>query len=375
MPIVLSITFPLIYTSLFFLAVVFLLRTDNKKFHNKILFSVLTCGVAAWGWFNILGRSPLLFDSAVFCARAAFASALIAVIAFMLIALETVGIHFSLKKYWFLYLTFLVAVLSCFLPGFVMTGLLAQSLPIHFVNGFVEHIYIYEVLLFLVIGLIALAIAYKTGDIFIKFRMRPIILSVILTASIGITTNLILPFVFLNDDYGPIGPLASITIVAAMAYATIKWNFLGIYLKKSLSFSYYKKFWGSQGSELGENLRNIYILLQEKLKQDISALHVVVLPIGIITSKRIILFGYFISQFFILFLSLFTLISKRFISVEIDKQVEMIVWVTQKDPKRILNIPEKEIFLEYIRQFLFYKQAAEVSYTGFIKHNEPNNIV
>lgn len=360
--------FPIVYTTLFAFSVAFLMITRNEKFFSKLLFTLFTFSIAVWGWTNILAEFYALIQYATLLAQIAFAAGLLAIFLFLFIALETVNVHLEIKKYWYVYLGLLVLLACNFFPNFIVEIPIIENGDINVIEGFGIVFYNFVAILFLVVGFTVISISYRRGDIFSKLRIRPIILAMLFTASVGVTTNLIYPLVFNNERLTPYGPLSSVTIIIALAYSIIKWNLLGIYLKKSLTPKHYQAFWEKDGRDLTVSLRQAFHSAEGKIGQRIRVL---LFHHGLITPNKVILFGATISFLLQTIFSLLSKINHGFVSVTLRNQgIQM--WVNLKNKKPII-ISDQNDFLQSFNQILFYKSATESVFTEHVKRSERNN--
>lgn len=361
-----EILFPLVYTTLFAFSAAFLLITRNGKFFSKLLFTLFTFSIAVWGWANILAEFYSLIQFATLLAQIAFATGLLAIFTFFIIALETLDLHLSLKKYWYVYLGLLILLATNFLPNFIVEVPIIENGDINVIEGFGILFYFNEALLFLIAAFTVISISYRNGDIFTRLRIRPIILAMLFTACVGVTTNLIFPSLLKDESLTPYGPLSSITIIIALAYSILKWNFLGIYLKKSLTPKRYQLYWEKDGGDLATNLREAFTAVEQKLGKRIRIL---VFPNGLITQDKAVLFGSLTAVVFKGIFSLLSKISTHFFSANSHNQ-SIFLWLKNK---KALSISDQIDFLQPLNQILFYKTASESAFTEHVKRSEKNN--
>lgn len=361
-----QILFPLVYTTLFAFSVAFLLITRNEKFFSKLLFTLFTFSIAVWGWTNILAEFFPLIEYATLLVQIAFAAGLLAIFTFFLIALETLDLHLSFKKYWYVYLGLLILLATNFLPKFIVETPIIENGDINVIEGFGIIFYFNEAILFLIAAFTFISISYRKGDIFTRLRIRPVILALLFTACVGVTTNLIYPSLFNDESLTPYGPLSSITIIIALAYSILKWNFLGIYLKRSLTPKRYQLYWEKDGQDLATNLREAFTAVEQKLGEKIRIL---VFPNGLITQDKVILFGPIASLVIKGTFSLLRKISDNFLSFTLHNQ-KIFLWLKNK---KVVSISNQIDFLQPLNQILFYKTASESAFTEHVKRSEKNN--
>lgn len=363
-----EILFPLVYTTLFVFSAGFLLITRNDKFFSKLLFTLFTFSIAVWGWTNILAESYALIQFATLLAQIAYAAGMSAIFLFFLIALETSELHLGFKKYWYVYFGFLFLLTTNFFPGFIVEIPIIENGDINVIEGFGILFYFNEAILFLITAFILIAISYRNGDIFTRLRIRPIILAMLFTACVGVTTNLIYPLLFNNEKFTPFGPLSSITIIIALAYSILKWNLLGIYLKKSLTPKRYQVYWERGGQDLAASLRHAFTASEEKLGEKIR---IVIFPNGLITQSKVVLFGSTTSFLLQGIFSSLSKVSSSFVSVSSHHQ-KIQIWVKHNN-KTLNSISDQNDFLQSFNQILFYKSASESAFTEHVKRSERNN--
>ncbi len=363
-----EILFPIVYTTLFAFSAAFLLITRNDKFFSKLLFTLFTFSIAVWGWTNILAESYALIQYATLLAQVAFAAGLLAIFIFFIIALETLDLHLGLKKYWYVYFGLLVLLATNFFPNFIVGVPIIENGDINVIEGFGILFYFNEAILFLIAAFTIISISYRNGDIFTRLRIRPIILAMLFTACIGVTTNLIYPSLLKDESLTPYGPLSSITIIIALAYSILKWNLLGIYLKKFLTPKRYQMYWKMDGQDLAMNLRQAFISSEEKLGEKIRILF---FPNGFITQSKVVLFGSTISFLLQGFFSVLSNVSDSFVSISSHNQ-KIKIWVKHKNKKPVFISAQNDL-LQSFNQILFYKSASESAFTEHVKRSEMNN--
>lgn len=362
---------PIIYTALFGLAILFLLRIKNTKFYSKILFVVLVVSVALWGWGEFLLQHVGSSDAVFIFSYIAFAFGFAACVSFLLIACSIAGISFHPRQYWYFYVA--LAVLFClnFVPGFIISGF--RSLPTHIniTEGFGDYLYSTEIVLIIVSALVVFGVTYAKTEKFSRYKLNSVLVGIVLTAVCGVVGNVLLPAVFENESYTYIAPLASVFLVLGIANSVIRWNLLGMYFKSKVSHSYASIFWRDHGSDFRKGVQ----AAAEKIGRS-TALHSTTYHLlfpGVLVRQggpafihplvyRLIVYAIKRARFFF----------PKYIQFFQEGNLEVIFIYSQNFT---LSSQEMANIVQEFRAVFFYKDAVESTMDMHVKENNLRSIV
>lgn len=355
-----------VYSTLFLFAILFLLTTPNHKFYAKIIFAFFVCGVAVWGWAEWLLNEISLRSIFEPLTKIGFVAALISVQILLLLGLELNNIKIRILPRWFLFLLFIQGLFP-FLQGFMFTGFEDKGNHINLSEGYGEMVYNTQILVFLIIILFLFVVAYKREDKIFKKRFSPFLIGFLITVLIGIFFNLFLPTVYNQEFYTALAPLSSLSIILGMAYSIYKWNFLGIMLRKNVSYAYIQNVWRKDNDELHQVISEKFFGGLSLINDKEIKIKKIVFPGGIINSKgNVRLISQPAFGFLKFFLSIVSFFSKKIFHIYDQDFEDIFIFSNFKPPD-----PFRDFIVRKLSPVAFYQRSSEKVAEKSFLHKEP----
>lgn len=205
----------------------FIFFRNIKSQINQAFFGIVV-SILIWSIGNYIGELPLKYGEVLFWTRITFLGAFF-IPAFLLYF----SINFPNEKGINFKYGFLIFVPPAILSALLFNGFIVKdivSLDVHPIEPIFDSIYSLFVIYFLIFTLLSLTFLFiktKKAKVVQKIQIYYIISGFFLALSLGIVTNLILPFLG-RSDLGDIGPLFTIIFVAFTSYAIIRHKLMDI---------------------------------------------------------------------------------------------------------------------------------------------------
>lgn len=367
----LTIAFPLVYTALYVFAVLFLVKTKNEKFYQKILFSFFVVSAATWGWAELLQNEEGLRSMAFWFTKIGFASALLGVEVLLLICLELLNLHFSFRRLWFFYVLLVLPLAYCFLPGFIIQGFVIVDDHLAIVAGYADFFYTNIIILSACITLFLFLLVFKLNDMTTRKRVAPIIFAFILTLIVGVFFNIFLPIQFNNEAFTSLAPLSMGTVVVALAYSVIKWNLLGIMLNESAGYSQINQIWKSNDKKIHDQVREAFNEVSGLITDSNIKIKKVVFLGGTVSQNGNV---YLHSPSFVRALFAYYFITGKFFSKKVMKVGEenqkRVIVILNGFSKDLISEKAKKQIIDLFSPLSIYQRTAEGLISNHLKTTE-----
>jgi len=181
----------------------------------------MTMGAAVWVASNALDY--ILFS--IFLTRLTYAGAVLIAVGFFYFSLYFPFQKFSISKMHHFLIILLPAILIVIL--FTATNIFIRDInwdTLQITYGSVFHIFNIVFLIYWFWGIYNFVKKYRTADGIHRWQLKNIFWAIIFSLIAGITTNLILPWVFGIWTLGWIGPMFSIFFLGFASYILFKRN-------------------------------------------------------------------------------------------------------------------------------------------------------
>lgn len=366
----LTFMFPLVYTALYVLAVLFLIKTKNEKFYQKILFSFFVLSSATWGWAELLQNEEGLRSLAFWFTKIGFASALLGVDVLLLICLELLDLHFSMRRFWFFYLLLILPITYCFLPGFIVQGFVELENHLAIISGYADFFYTNLIIISACITLFLFLLVFKLNDQTTRKRVSPVILAFILTVTIGVLFNIFLPIRFNNEAFTSLSPLSMGTVVIALVYSILKWNLLGITLAERVSYSQINQMWKLNSKKIHDQVREAFNEGSKLITDPKVEIKKIIFLGGTVNrSGNVHLYHSNLVRTIFAYYSVIGLVSKKIVRIEEGNQKR--VFIILNNASKILTAEKnKNQILDLFSPLSLYQRAAEGAISNHLKAAE-----
>lgn len=368
---IITFAFPVVYTALYFFAVLFLLKTKNEKFYQKILFAVFVCSAATWGWAELLQNMEELRSMAHWFTKIAFASALLPVEVLLLICLEILNLRFSLKRYWYFYFLLPLLPIYSFIPGFIIQGFTEVDNYLAIIAGYADFFYTNLIILTSSLTLFLFLLVFNLSDQTTRKRVSPIILAFILTLISGVFFNIFLPVSFNNEAFTSFAPLSMGTVVVALAYSIFKWNLLGIAFNERVSYSQINQMWKSNDEKIHDQVREVFKQVAELVGDQRVEVKKIVFLGGVMNLRGggVDFYNPLMVNSLFFFYSFLALFNPKIRHIS-RKDLTKVTLVFKKIPKDFnLGIGGIKI-LELFSSLTFYQRSTESALSSYVKSKE-----